>query len=420
MFDLKSIVASMKEIAEEREIPEEKVTEIIEAAFAHAYKKEYRDRNEIIRATFDPRTGDIEFFQVKEVMDETMLESEDETATLLTEDLGTAKKVRFDPARHIMLEEATAIKPDIFVGEELLFPLEAKTEFGRIAAQTAKQVLLQKLHEMEREIVLDVFKQQEGEIVSGIIQRMDGENVHVDLGKAVGMLFAEEMIPGERYRVGNRMKFYIVSVEQGTRGILINLSRSHPKFVVKLFANEVPEIADGIVEIKAVAREAGSRTKIAVSSHNRTIDPQGSCIGQRGTRVTTVMHELGEEEKIDIILWSDDPAVFVGNALSPATATEVQIRGLREARVLVPHDQLSLAIGKSGQNARLAAKLTGWHIEIRSETKPEETVEGGITTVIEEKREETERAISEEPSNKAETPMSDHAASEPLAPQSQS
>ncbi|HCI05548.1 MAG: NusA antitermination factor [Parcubacteria group bacterium GW2011_GWC1_45_9] len=371
MFDLKTIVASIKQIAEEREIPEERVQEIIEAALAHAYKKEYRSKNEIVKAKFSPESGDTQFFQVKQVVDSSMLLEEEEEPE---EQKEGERRVRFNPDRHIMLEEAREIKPDIFSGEELEFPLENKIEFGRISAQTAKQVVLQKLHEAEKETLFGFYKTKEGEIISGIIQRLDGRNIFVDIGKSVGIMFGDEIIPRERYRPGERMKFFVLSVEQGIRGLSILLSRSHPKFIAKLFSNEVPEISEGIVEIKSIAREPGERTKIAVASNNDSIDPIGACVGQKGTRVTTVMNELGNE-KIDIILWSDDPANFINNALAPAKITDVLIRPDKEARVIVPADQLSLAIGKNGQNVRLAHKLTGWRIEIRSQAKPEEAIE---------------------------------------------
>ena len=378
MFDLKTIVISIKQIAEEREVPEEKIKEIIETAFAHAYKKEYRSKNEVIRAKFNETNGNIDFFQVKTVVDESLLETEDEAGAEENQFADAEKKIKFSPERHVLLEDAQKINPSIFIGEELEFPLEKKLEFGRIAAQTAKQVLLQKLHEVEKEITFNYFKAKEGEVVSGIIQRQDSRNFYVDLNKAIGVMFADEVIPGERYHVGSRLKFYVVSVETTPRGLLISLSRSHPRFIAKLFSNEVPEIAEGIVEVKSIAREAGSRTKIAVFSNNPSVDPIGACVGQKGTRVTTVTNELGEEEKIDIILWSDDPVSFISNALAPAKVTDVQMKAIKEARVLVPADQLSLAIGRSGQNVRLAAKLTGWHIEIRSTAQPEETIEEGV------------------------------------------
>ncbi|OIO50250.1 MAG: transcription termination/antitermination protein NusA [Candidatus Brennerbacteria bacterium CG11_big_fil_rev_8_21_14_0_20_43_10] len=378
MFDLKTILVAIQQIAGERDISEDRVREIVEAAFAAAYRREYRTKNEIVRARFNPKTGDLSFYQVKLVVDESMLqpEGEEETGEQYTEDESGQKKIKFNQDRHIMLDEARKIRPNIFTGEELEFPLETKTEFGRIAAQTAKQTVLQKLHETEKENLFNQFKAKEGEIISGIIQRTDGRNTFVDLGKTTGVLFSDETIPFEHYRIGDRMKFYVVSVEQTNRGLSIVLSRSHPRFIVKLFASEVPEIAEGTVEIKSIAREAGSRTKIAVASNNDSIDPIGACVGQKGTRVTTVIQELGNE-KIDIILWSDDPAAFITNALAPAKVTDAQVRPDHSARVFVPADQLSLAIGRDGQNVRLAHRLTDWRIEIRSAARPNEIVEGG-------------------------------------------
>lgn len=384
MFDLKTILVAIQQIAGERDISEDRVREIVEAAFAAAYRREYRTKNEIVRARFNPKTGDLSFYQVKLVVDESMLqpEGEEETGEQYTEDESGQKKIKFNQDRHIMLDEARKIRPDIFTGEELEFPLETKIEFGRIAAQTAKQTVLQKLHETEKENLFNQFKAKEGEIISGIIQRTDGRNTFVDLGKTTGVLFSDETIPFEHYRIGDRMKFYVVSVEQTNRGLSIVLSRSHPRFIVKLFASEVPEIAEGTVEVKSIAREAGSRTKIAVASNNDSIDPIGACVGQKGTRVTTVIQELGNE-KIDIILWSDDPAAFITNALAPAKVTDVQVRPDHSARVFVPADQLSLAIGRGGQNVRLAHRLTDWRIEIRSAARPNEIVEGGSSELPE-------------------------------------
>jgi N utilization substance protein A len=265
------------------------------------------------------------------------------------------------------------------VGDEIEFDLESpSSEFGRIAAQTAKQVILQKLKEFERETVLSEFKEKEGKIVNGIIQRIERKNIYVDLGKTFGVLYINEGIPREYYRVGERKKFYILRLEEKGRGPTILLSRSHPKFVSGLFEIEVPEISEGIVEIKSIAREPGNRTKIAVASNEESVDPVGACVGQKGTRVTTIIDELNGE-KIDIIPYSEEPAKYVAAALGPAKISETEvISEKREVRVFVPPEQLSLAIGKNGQNVRLAAKLTGWKIDIRSALAPEETVQDGI------------------------------------------
>lgn len=397
MFDLKNLNRAIQQIAEEKNIDVKKVMEAVEESIAAAYKREYEKKGEIVKADFNAKTGDVKFWQVKTIVDETTVDMSEpkeaeEAEPVQPAEEGEDKLLRFNPARHILLEEAKKIKEDAQLGEEMTFPLEPYEEFGRIAAQTAKQVILQKLREAERDAVLKEFRDKEGEIVSGIIQRFDRGNVYIDLGRATGIMFYNESIPGEHYRSGDRMKFYVVAVQEETRIPGIILSRSHPKFVSKLFATEVPEIADGIVEIKAVAREAGSRTKFAVASSTEGIDPVGSCVGQRGTRVMAVSNELGQE-KLDIIEWSEDPAAFIANSLSPAKVKLVEILPRREALAFVAEDQLSLAIGRGGQNVRLAAKITGWKIDVRSQTKPDEVQEGGVAAaeadpVIEEKKEE--------------------------------
>lgn len=383
MLDLKTIASAISQIAEEKGIPRERVIETIEMALAAAYKKEYRKKDEIIRAKFNAETGELKFFQIKQVVDESMLKEEEpegEEAEAPEPADYEEKKIRFNADRHIMLADAKKIKKGIMPSEEIEFPLETHEDFGRIAAQTAKQVILQRIHEAERETVFEEFKSKEGEVVSGQVQRVEGRNVFVDLGKTVGVMFADETIPSERYQIGERLKFYVVAVEPNPRGPSVFLSRSHPKLVSKLFAFEVPEISDGIVEIKAISREAGSRTKIAVASHDEAVDPIGACVGQKGTRVAAVIQELGGE-KIDIIGWSDEPAKFIANALSPAKVLDVDVRARHEARVFVPPDQLSLAIGRGGQNVRLAARLTGWKIEVRSSAKPEVEIEGARAEV---------------------------------------
>lgn len=358
-MELKNLKRAIDQIAEEKNIASEKIIEAIESSVAAAYKKEYEKKTELIRAKFDLKTGQFKFWQVKIVVDETIVRMVEITEPepgkeALTEE---EKLPRYNLDRHILIDEAKKIKPDVKVGDELEFPLETHEDFGRIAAQTAKQVVLQKIREAERESIITEYKDKEGEIVSGVIQRFERGNVFVDLGRASGIMFYNETIPGDHYRPGQRMKFYVVAVQEETKVPGIILSRAHPKFISKLFAIEVPEINDGSIEIKAIAREPGSRTKIAVVSKVERIDALGSCVGQKGTRVMAVSNELGQE-KIDIIEWSEDPAKFVANALSPAKAQDVEILPRREAKVFVPNDQLSLAIGKGGQNVRLAAKLT--------------------------------------------------------------
>ncbi|MBI2036839.1 MAG: transcription termination/antitermination protein NusA, partial [Candidatus Liptonbacteria bacterium] len=275
-------------------------------------------------------------------------------------------KVRFNPERHIMIDEAKKIKKGATPGDELVFQLEAKEDYGRIAAQTAKQVIIQRIREAERESVFDEFKNKQGEIVSGIVQRVEGHIVFLDLGRTTAVLPAEEQIRGERYRIGERIKALLFLVDKSARGTSLLLSRTHPQFLAKLFELEVPEIAHGSVVVKGVAREAGGRSKIAVASTAPGIDPVGSCVGQKGVRVNTVISELGSE-KIDIVEWSGDPASFIAHSLSPAKITDVEVHEhTKTALVTVDEDQLSLAIGRGGQNVRLAAKLTGWKIDIRS------------------------------------------------------
>ena len=366
----------------DRGIPREKILETIELALAAAYKKDYGKKGQIVRAKFDPKSGQAGFWQVKIVVDESMLKNEEEAEEERTAEPERererdkeggeleegVRKVRFNPERHIMLEEARKINPDAKSGEELTFPLETQAEYGRIAAQTAKQVIIQRLREAERESIFNEFASREGGIISGLVQRVEGRNVFLDLGRATAVLPREEQIRGERYRIGERVKAYLTLVEKNPRGPGLYLSRSHPRFVIKLFEMEVPEIQNGIVEIKAVAREAGSRSKVAVASKEEGVDPVGSCVGQKGIRVGTVIAELGGE-KIDIIEWRENPEEFISKALSPAKVLDVEINPERkEAEATVAEDQLSLAIGKGGQNVRLAAKLTGYKINIRSRT----------------------------------------------------
>lgn len=391
MVDLKTLSSAVEQIAAEKGISPEKVMGAIEFAIAAAYKKEYRKKTEVIRAQFDPKSGGVSFWQIKTVVDpnEVRIVVEDEEEEKKEKDVKKEKKdavqteedendlPRYNPDRHIFIDEAEAIKPDAKVGDELQFPLETQADFGRIAAQTAKQVVLQSIREAERASIQQEFSGKEGEIVSGIVQRFERGNVYVDLGRAIGIMFYNESIPGEHYRVGQRMRFYVVAVQDDPRHPGIILSRAHPKFVLKLFELEIPEMMDGIVEIKQVAREPGSRTKIAVHSNQEGVDPVGSAVGQRGTRVMAVTNELGNE-KIDIIEWSEDPEKYIANSLSPAKVKLVEILPRREARVLVAEDQLSLAIGKGGQNVRLAAKLTSWKIDVRSQSRPDEMQEGGV------------------------------------------
>lgn len=367
MIDLKVIHSVLDQLEEERGIPREKILEAIEMALATAYKKEWGRRDQFIRAKFDINTGKADFYQVKIVVDpEQVVFDESELPTPVEGVENAEEKIFFNEERHILIDNARKIKKDVQVGEEMVFPLEEKEDYGRIAAQTAKQVIIQKIREAEKVSVLGEFGKREGEIISGTVQRQERGNVFIDMGRATGMLPYEEQIPGEHYRQGERLRMYLMRVEETPRGIFLRLSRSHPKFLAELFKVEVPEIVSGAVEVKAIAREAGARSKIAVFAADSHIDPVGSMVGQRGVRVNTVTSELGGE-KIDIIEWSEDPAKFIEDALSPAKVLSVRINDAEKTAVVeVSEDQQSLAIGKGGQNVRLAAKLTGWRIDIQS------------------------------------------------------
>jgi N utilization substance protein A len=276
------------------------------------------------------------------------------------------ERVRFNEEHHILIEDAKKIKKSVAPGEELIFPLEAKDDYGRIAAQTAKQVIIQKIREAERGAIIDEYGTKEGEIINGFVSKVERGIVYIDFNRATGIILPEEQIPGEFYRRGDRIKAYLYQVEESPRGVNLKLSRTHPQLIEGLFAMEAPEIASGVVEIKSIAREAGSRSKIAVYSNDEHVDPVGSCVGQKGVRVTTVMSELNGE-KIDIIPWSADPQTYISSSISPANVLHIKVaEEEHKAVVEVASDQLSLAIGKGGQNVRLAAKLTGWRIDIKA------------------------------------------------------
>lgn len=394
MLDIKELSKAVRQVAEDKGLEPQKIMDVIESSIAAAYKKEYGERGEVVKCKLNEKTGDLNFWQIKTVVDETTVrfveETEEEIAevdpkhearNVQPEPEDEEKLPRFNPERHITLDEAKKIKKDAVLGDELEFPLETHDDFGRIAAQTAKQVILQKLRESERDSILSEWRGKEGQIVSGVVQRFERGNVFIDLGRTIGVMFANESIPGEHYRTGERLRFLVLAVQEDTRLPGIILSRSHPKFVAELFKMEVPELAEASVEVKSIAREPGNRTKIAVASNSEGVDPVGALVGQRGTRVMAVNNELGNE-KIDIIEWSDDVEQLIGNSLSPAKVEKVEILPRREARAYVPESQLSLAIGRGGQNVRLAAKLTGWKIDVRSQSHPEEVQEGGIAGTV--------------------------------------
>jgi len=399
LLDIKALNIALDELQEEKGISRESVLEAIETALATAYRREYGKRSQIIRANFDPQTGDIDFRQAKIVVDKTLVRDEDEEPSAEDDD-----RSRFNPEQHIMLEDAKKMKTDAELDEEISFPLETKEDFGRIAAQAAKQVILQKIREAERGSILEEYGEREGEIVTGHVQRFERGNLFIDLGRATAILPYDEQIPGERYRQGERVRCLLLKVDEGARGAFLKLSRSHPRFLTKLFEAEVPELAQGVVEVKAIVREPGSRAKIAVFSEDDHIDPVGSLVGQRGVRVAVVTSELGGE-KIDIVEWSENPAEFVEEALKPAEVLDIELdEGEQRAVVQVTEDQQSLAIGRGGQNVRLAARLTGWKIDIRS-------AGGEEVAKADEKGEEVE--IAEQLEEKTDTPAEEAPETEP-------
>jgi N utilization substance protein A len=382
--------SAVMQIADEKGLPREKVIEIVEAALAAAYKKDYGKKGQVIISKFDEVAKTADFFLVKEVVDDTVRDftvpepvAEGEEGAEITpaveeaeEETDEEKLPRYNPERDLTVEDAQSLKKGAKLGDLIEIPLENHQEFGRVAAQTAKQVIIQRIREAEREIMFQEYKEKEGETVNGQVQRIEGRNVFIDLGKSIGILFPSEQIPGENYRTGQHVKVYLARVESDPKGPGLLLSRAHPEMVRHLFSLEVPEIFAGTVEIKAIAREAGSRTKIAVATSEEGVDPIGSCVGQKGTRVQAVIDELGGE-KIDIIEWNDNAEKFISAALSPAKVLAVTLdEEEKQALVKVPSDQLSLAIGKRGQNVRLAAKLTGWRIDVTSDAESAPAEEG--------------------------------------------
>ena len=344
-IDNKELILALEELEKENGIKKEYVLESIETALVTAYKRNF-DALENVRVDIDHQTGATHVYAIKEVMERAN-----------------------DDALEISLEDAHKINKDLKVGDSVEVEIVPK-DFGRIAAQTAKQVIIQKLREVERDIVFNEYSERKGEIVSGIIQKADKNIVVMDLGKLEGIMLSKEKMPTETYRVNDKIKAYVVDVERGAKGApQVMVSRSHPDFVRKLLEFEIPEIYEGLIEIKAVSRDPGYRSKVAVYSQDPNIDPVGSCVGSKGVRIQNVINEL-HGEKIDVIEWDEDPSIFIASALLPAQILAVDIKEEEKfAEVIVPDDQLSLAIGKSGQNARLAAKLTNWKIDIKSESQ---------------------------------------------------
>ncbi len=385
------ISQAIKQISEEKNISAESVIETIEAALAAAFRKDFGDKNQNLKVKFDADSGNFDIFDVKTVVEDQELPPEEEASSEPEErdrprgargareyvapektEASEEDEKKFNPKTEVMVTVARAsLKKDAELGDEIRTQLEVPSAFGRMAAQTAKQVIIQKIREAERNKLFNEFKEREHELVNATVQRREGRAVLIDLGRSTAILPPEEQIPTERYNSGDRVKVFVTDVRMTTRGPEVVVSRAHPEIVRKLFLLEIPEVASGVVQIHDIAREAGSRSKVAVSSSQENVDPIGSCIGQRGTRIQTVIGELGGE-KIDIIQFDTDAVKFIGNALSPAKVTGIELHDdTHTADVRVPEDQLSLAIGKGGQNVRLASRLTGWKINIREATAQE-------------------------------------------------
>ena len=359
---------ALEDLEREKHMSKEVLLNAIETALVSAYKKNY-GTSQNVRVDIDRETGDISVFMRRDIVEEVE-----------------------DPFSQATLEEAQEIDPEYEIGDVIEY-LVTPQDFGRIAAQTAKQVVIQRIREAERGMIYDDYVTRQGEVVTGIVSRLSGGTVFVNMGRAEGILASGEQIKGERLRPGERIKVYVMDVKRSSKGPQVFLSRTHPGLVKRLFELEVPEIQEGIVEIKSVAREAGSRTKIAACTYDENVDPVGSCVGPRGQRVQAVVNELGGE-KIDIINWSDEPGKMISAALSPAEVEMVLVNenmDERSALVVVPDYQLSLAIGKEGQNVRLAARLCGWKIDIKSHSKWEEMKNAA------KEKEETENTAEPEP-----------------------
>lgn len=370
-LNVKQLVMAIRSIADEKNLPEEMVLDVVQQAIAAAWRRDHGDREQEVRAEMNTTSGDVTVYVSKEVVEE----------------------VDNDQLQ-VSLEEARKVRPDAEIGEFVEYD-EKATSFGRVAAQTAKQVVLQKLREAEREVVMSEYADKIGTVIVGTVQRVEPRVVRIELGKAQGILPASEQIPGEFYSIGSRVKVYLKDVERGMKGPQLILSRGNEAFIEYLFRQEVPEMESGAVEIKGVAREAGKRTKIAVYSSVPGVDPVGTFVGGHGTRVQAVMNEIGEQEKIDIVTYSDDPKTFITHALSPAEISSIEIdEASKHARVYVAEDQQSIAIGRGGQNVRLASKLTGYELDIEQakpqtaakpeQPKPRKNIEDSLLSALEE------------------------------------
>jgi N utilization substance protein A len=356
-LDMKQLAIAIRAIAEEKNLPEDSVQEVVEQALAAAYRRDYGDREQDIRVSMNLNSGDIDVYITKDIVE----------------------KVEND-AFEISLSEAQTRRKNAKAGETIEVHEKAE-EFGRVAAQTAKQVILQRLREAEREIVMTEYEDKIGTVINATVSRVEGNICRIDLGKAQGILPKSEQIQGEHYYPGQRLKVFLKDVERGFRGPQLVVSRGNKEFIEWLFRAEVPEMENGAVEIKGIAREAGVRSKIAVASNVPGVDPVGTFVGGHGTRVNAVVSEVGDQEKIDIIVWSDTPVDYITQALSPTKVTRVEIdEASKKAKVLVPEDQLSIAIGKAGQNVRLASKLTGYELDIEADQQAAPSAPAPVAT----------------------------------------
>ena len=416
---MSEITKAIKMLCDEKNLSYESVMEAISFALAAAYRKDFGNKLQNIKVDFDPETGVMKAWDVKTVVEdieEEVLEqaqeelsarreqAREEDRELTEEELEDLP--RFNPKTEMMLTTAKEIKKKVKVGEVLEIDLEVPSEFGRMAAQTAKQVIIQKVREAERNMVFDDFKEQEGEIIVGTVQRVEGRKVLIDFGKVTGIVPSDMQIRRDIYRPGARMKFLVKSVEMSSRGPQIILSRNDKVFVEEVFKQEIPEIAEGVIEIKGIARDAGFRSKVAVSTDDESIDPIGSCIGQRGGRINTIIEELSGE-KVDVVLFSEDAEEFITNSLSPAKVLGIELdEEEKTAEVLVASDQFSLAIGRGGQNVRLASELTGWNIKVKEDGAEEvaddeeaetDTKDESVEEIVEDdKKEDADKEVEEE------------------------
>lgn len=351
-MDFKQLAVAIRAIAEEKNLPEAAVQEIVEQALAAAYRRDYGDREQEVRVTMNLNTGEVDAFVTKDIVEDVE-----------------------NPAYEISVKDAGVMRKDAKAGEQIEVH-EKVQDFGRVAAQTAKQVILQRLREAEREIVLAEYEDKIGTVINALVTRVEGNIVRIDLGHAQGIMPRSEQIQGEHYYPGQRIKAYLKDVERGARGPQLVVSRGSTQFIEWLFRAEVPEMSSNAVDIKGIAREAGVRSKIAVHSNVQGVDPVGTFVGGHGTRVNAVMSEVGDQEKIDIVVWNEDAVEYIKNALSPTKVSRVILdKENKKARVLVPEDQLSIAIGKNGQNVRLASKLTGFELDVESDHQAAEAKE---------------------------------------------